>query len=113
MPAVTIQHSPDLTPGRGVGFACIVDTETTGTARTDQAVELALVLFAFKRSTGAVLAIVDEYAGLREPTVAMNPFAYQVHGIRAEQLRGQRLDFERVESILLRAEFIVAHNATE
>ncbi|HWI57797.1 MAG TPA: exonuclease domain-containing protein [Bacillota bacterium] len=101
----------DLQPGPETGLACILDTETTGLGAADEAIELAMVLFAYNRNDGTVLGIVDRYTGLREPTVPIGQGAYQVHGISAEAVRGKRLDFDRVESILHRAEFIIAHNA--
>lgn len=100
----------ELKPDERTGFACIVDVETTGLSYTDEAIELGMLLFAFDRTTGAVLGIVDEYVGLREPTVPISPGAQAVHGISLEQLRGQRLDFDRVESLLTQADVIIAHN---
>lgn len=102
---------PDLSPDQQTGLACIIDVETTGLADLDEAVELALLLFGYDRSTGTVLGVVDQYVGLREPSVPISPGAARVHGISAQQVRGQRLDFDRVESMLLRADCLIAHNA--
>jgi DNA polymerase-3 subunit epsilon len=100
----------DLAPSHGL--ACFVDVETTGLSpQTEEVVELALVLFAFDRSTGEILGVVDEYVGLREPTKPIPPQATKIHGITNAMVKGARLDFDRVESILTRAEFLVAHNA--
>ncbi|NLG78812.1 MAG: EVE domain-containing protein [Firmicutes bacterium] len=93
------------------GIAGFVDTETTGRDHdTDEIVELALVLFAFDRNTGRIMGIVDEYVGLREPAVPIHPGAYRVHGITLKDVRGKRLDNVRIEAMLDRAEFLVAHN---
>jgi DNA polymerase-3 subunit epsilon len=89
-----------------------VDVETTGFGQTDEVVEIGLVLFAFERRSGQVLEIVDEYAGLREPDCAMHPGALGVHGLTSDHLQGMRLDVVRVEDILLRTEFLIAHNAS-
>ncbi|HYG58483.1 MAG TPA: exonuclease domain-containing protein [Symbiobacteriaceae bacterium] len=101
-----------IRPDGDVGFGCVVDVETTGGSYADEVIELAAVLFAYDRKRGTVLGVVDEYVGLREPGVPINPFAYRVHRLSLDQLRGHRLDYDRVESILLRAEFIIAHNAS-
>ncbi|MGE5673405.1 MAG: exonuclease domain-containing protein, partial [Mycobacterium leprae] len=112
MAAMALPALPHFQPDADTGLGCILDTETTGLGSTDEAIELALLLFAYQRSTGTVLGVVDEYAGLREPTVPIQPGAEAVHGISAAEVRGQQLDYLRVESILARAEFIIAHNAS-
>ena len=49
-------------------MAAFVDVETTGLDhRSDEVVELAIVLFAYDRSTGRILDIIDNYTGLRDP----------------------------------------------
>lgn len=107
-----IESRPGLQPDQRTGLACIVDTETTGLTGRDEAIELALVLFAFDRQSGAVLGVVDQYVGLREPTVPISARAFSVHGISADQVRGKRLEHDRVEAILIRAEVIIAHNVS-
>jgi DNA polymerase-3 subunit epsilon len=91
--------------------AAFIDVETTGFARTDEIIELAIVLFCFDSQTGEITACIDEYVGLREPTVVINPAAAAVNNLSVEHLRGQRLNEIRIETMLDRAEFIVAHNA--
>ncbi|BAS26195.1 exonuclease [Limnochorda pilosa] len=93
-------------------MAGVVDVETTGLSpRRDEIVELALILFAFDRATGHIQGVVDEYSGLREPSVPISAGASKVNGITWEMVRGRRLDEPRVEQMLRRAEFLVAHNA--
>lgn len=95
-----------------LGVAGMVDVETTGLSpRYDEIVELALILFAFDRETGEILGVVEEYAGLREPSVPISAGASRVNGITWEMVRGRRLDEQRIEGMLRRAEFLVAHNA--
>lgn len=96
-----------------LGLAAVVDVETTGLSPwRDEIVELAAILFAFERATGRIRGVVDAYTGLREPSVPISPGAAAVNGITPEMVRGQRLDEARVEAILKRAEFLVAHNAS-
>lgn len=95
-----------------LGIAGIVDVETTGfAAGTDEVVEFGLVLFSFSRERGRIVEVVDEYCGLREPSRPIPWGAVRVHGITTETVRGMRLDRPRVEQMLVRTEFLVAHNA--
>lgn len=89
-----------------------MDVETTSLcARTGEIVELAICLFEFCRNSGEIVQVLDSYASLREPRAPITPGASQVHGLRAEDLRGRQLDHRRVEAMIHTAEFIVAHNA--
>ncbi len=98
--------------GAGLGSACFLDVETTGLSpRTDEVVELAMMLFEFDYSTGEIAGIVDSYCGLREPGVPIRPGAARVHGLTLDNLRGKQLDNERVQSILTKANLLIAHNA--
>ena len=92
-------------------LGCVVDVETTGFTPEDEVVEIGLVLFACERQSGHVLGVIDEYAGLREPACAIHPGALYVHGLTMDYLRGMRLDAMRVEDMLRRTEFLIAHNA--
>jgi DNA polymerase-3 subunit epsilon len=94
------------------GVAAFIDCETTGLANSDEMVELALILFCFDRTTGSICGIADSYSGLREPAVEISPFAARVHHITPDMLAGKTLDDGRVERILERAEFLIAHNAS-
>lgn len=91
--------------------ASVLDVETTGLDnRTDEVVELGIVLFEFDRFTGQVLGIVEEYSALRDPGRPIPPGATQAHGITDADVRGQRLDDEKVRSLLSRSTMLIAHN---
>jgi len=100
-------------PVKPVGIAGFLDVETTGFSPVaDEIVEFALYLFEFRRDTGEITGIVDQYVGLREPAKSIPRAASQVHGIYQKDVRGKRLDNSRIEEMLHRAEFLVAHNAS-
>lgn len=90
-----------------------VDVETTGLSRArDEVVELAILLFAFRPTTGEIVGVVEEYSGLRDPGRPIPPGVSSVHGIRDQDVRGKRLDHRRILSLIGEAEFLVAHNAS-
>lgn len=94
-------------------IAGLVDVETTGLdPRHDEIIELALILFAFRRDNFAVAGIVDEYLGRREPSRPISPGAAQVNKITMEELRGESLDEAKITEMIGRAEFLIAHNAS-
>lgn len=94
------------------GLGGFIDVETTGLdACRDEIIELAIVLFAYNRKTGRITGIVDEYTGLREPSVPISKVASRISGLTLQKVRGRCLDMEKIQSMLARAEFLVAHNA--
>jgi DNA polymerase-3 subunit epsilon len=96
-----------------LGYASFLDVETTGfSPRTDEIVELAIVLFEFNYADGTITEVVDSYSGLREPSVPIHPGASRVHGLTIDDLRGECLDAERVRDLMAQTEFLIAHNAS-
>lgn len=89
-----------------------IDVETTGLDPSrEEVIELALLLFAYDPVDGRICGILDEYVGLREPSVPISPDAAAVHGLTGDIVRGKALDLERVRQMAVRAELLVAHNA--
>ena len=90
--------------------AVFIDTETTGLNKEDEFIEITAILTEFDKQGN--LNILDEYTGLRQPRVKINPKAQKVHGITKEKLEGKRIDEDKLLSIITQSDFIVAHNAT-
>lgn len=101
-------------PGNALGLAALVDVETTGLSPArHEVLEMAVLLFAFRRDSGQIIELVDEYIGLREPRRRYIPRqATAIHGITYDMVQGKALDDQRILSLFRRAEFLVAHNAS-
>ncbi len=92
------------------GIAGCIDVETTGLdPHFDEVVELAIVLFSY--CPESITGIVDTYSGLREPRVPISLEAYGAHGLSEQELKGKRLDYTIIETMLKQADFLVSHNA--
>ncbi len=94
------------------GIAAMLDTETTGLdPETDAIVELAVALFVFNRTTGAIGGILESYTGLQDPGRPIPQEATAVNNISDNMVAGEVLDLGTIDRMLGRAEFVVAHNA--
>lgn len=99
-------------PSDDRSVAAMVDVETTGLQPDrDEMVEVAIILFGFARDSGTVHAVLEQYVGLREPSVAISSCATAIHGLTPEALAGRVFDDARVQALLRRAELLIAHNA--
>jgi DNA polymerase III subunit epsilon len=99
-------------PQGTLSTAVVVDTETTGTSRSDdQIIEVGLVRFEYGEATGEVSRITDVYSGLEDPGRPIPPEATAIHGITDAMVAGQRLDDGRIAALLNGASFVIAHNA--
>ena len=97
------------------GIGLVVDCETTGLSPDKHAlVELGLIAFVFSRAGDKgpqVLGILDAFTGLQDPGGAViDPFAMRVNKIALKDLYRRRLDHQRINKVVSRAEFVIAHN---
>ena len=88
-----------------------LDTETTGLSHADEIIEFAAVLASYDRETGRLGAEIDHYHGLREPRCPIGHHATKIHGLTMSDVYRKQLDYRKIESLMTRADFIVAHNA--
>ena len=89
-----------------------LDTETTGVNRAnDEIIELALKVVKFEKASGKIVSIDREYESFNDPGEEISHEITMLTGINDEMVKGQSIDWERVDSILKDAEIVVAHNA--
>lgn len=90
----------------------LLDTETTGLSHaSDRIIELAMLMVQVDGRTGAPFGPVEAYEGFEDPGMPIPETARQVTGITDDMVRGQHLDDARVNDLLARADWVVAHNA--
>jgi DNA polymerase-3 subunit epsilon len=95
----------------GERVAVIVDTETTGLdLRRDEVIEIALLAVAYDEK-GRITRVLDEFEGIREPSVPISSASAELTGITTEMVRGKRLEMDALEAFLAPAVIVVAHNA--
>jgi DNA polymerase-3 subunit epsilon len=92
-------------------IVAIVDTESTGLGRQDQAIAIGLIVCQVD-SRGALLGEVGRYYGTQEPTCPIHPIAQRVHGLSMDLLRGTRFDRVTIGKLLAVADVLIAHNAS-
>ncbi|HYW57143.1 MAG TPA: 3'-5' exonuclease [Polaromonas sp.] len=90
----------------------ILDTETTGLYHArDRIIELALLAVDVETATGLPTGEVEVYNALEDPGMPISKEVQGITGINDEMVRGHRLDEQRVASMLLKADLVLAHNA--
>jgi DNA polymerase III subunit epsilon len=110
-----IKHCKDVsevrTARRQLGIVSVLDVETAGMVPNQEIIELAVVNAAYDKDSGQVFGIVEQYEGLREPKCRISEADQRLNGLGNEHVRGQHLDEGRIENMLKRADFVVAHHA--
>lgn len=92
--------------------AVALDVETTGlNTVSDKIIEIAVRPFRYHRDSGEILSVGNPYCALQDPGVALSAKVQQVTGLSDEMLKGQQIDWSRVEAELTPAGLLVAHNA--
>jgi len=96
---------------RGDRIAVLVDTETTGLdLLRDEVIELGMISFSYDVD-GNVGNVIDTFDAIREPTRPIPAEITRLTGISNEMVAGRAIDAARLETFLMPASLIVAHNA--
>jgi DNA polymerase-3 subunit epsilon len=90
----------------------VIDVETTGLNRKeDKIIEIGLRQFKFNRLSGEILSVGEFYSSFQDPNVPLTEEIKKLTGIDDEMVKGQSIDWLRVEKMLSESDIIVAHNA--
>lgn len=98
--------------GRNLSKGVIVDTETTGTSSSkDAIVELGMVLFEYDPETGCAYRILGVFNELEEPGFPIPAETTAIHGITDKMVAGKKIDDEKVVQFLEGVSIVIAHNS--
>lgn len=112
LPVVTDWGTPQGSVVADTRCVLIIDTETTGLSHAnDRIIELAMLRVHVDLRTGRPLGQVQTFSGFEDPGMPIPEVARQVTGITDDDVRGQRLDDERVAALLEGVDVVIAHNA--
>ena len=104
----------DFGPGTGgpTQRVLILDTETTGLDwRAESIIELAMLAVDVDMQTGKPVGEVEVYEDFEDPGRPIPPEIVKLTGITTQDVKGQRLNEEKIKDMVERADLIVAHNA--
>ncbi len=90
----------------------VLDTETTGLKKSDEIIEIALRTFQFNKNTGELIALLDTYSALQEPSSPLSFEVQKITGLTDYDLRGMKIDWSKVDGMLSTVDLIIAHNAS-
>jgi len=91
----------------------VLDVETTGTSPVnDRITEIGIRCFRFHRETGEILTRDEGYGALEDPGIPLSPEIVRITGITDEMVKGKRIDWPKVQSLLEQAQIVIAHNAS-
>jgi DNA polymerase-3 subunit epsilon len=100
--------SPEL-----VRTGAVVDVETTGLNYTqDHIIEIGIRLFQFNRETGELLSLGASYSSFQDPGQSISAEVTSITGITDAMVKGQKIDWTKVDELLGASQIIIAHNAS-
>jgi DNA polymerase-3 subunit epsilon len=96
-----------------MGFCTILDTETTGLDfENDEIIEIALRKWIYHKKEHYLIKPVEEYSALNEPVKnEISEAITEITGITKEDVKGKKIDWSIVSTIISESDFVLAHNA--
>lgn len=93
-----------------------LDTETTGLShKDDEVIQICMLPFIYAQDpitrNCTIIGVYPPYVGFKEPSKPLTQEIIDLTGITMDMLEGQNLDFGKMEAILEKTDFVVAHNA--
>lgn len=109
---ISVSNQSDCIIYRGI----YLDTETTGLSyQSDQVIQICMLPFIYAQDpvsgSHTIIGVYLPYVGFQEPSEPLTQEIIDLTGITMEMLEGQSLDIEKMEVLLQKADFVVAHNA--
>lgn len=102
------ENDKKLPERRGI----ILDVETTGLDNAiDEVIEIALLPFTYGLD-GKLYAVQEAYHSLQDTSRDILPEITAITSITKEMVEGKAIDIETLESLVSKADLIVAHNAS-
>lgn len=101
-------NNPDL------GIGGVLDVETTDISLEKiEITELALRRFVYNKVTNELVAPLDCYNELNEPSdmALLTKEIQEITGITPEKVKGKKIDFNEVKTLIESCDFLIAHNA--
>ena len=120
--SVTIREFTELSPdlfkkivdmNSDMRFCSILDTETTGLDHNkDEIIEIAVRKWIYHKREHYLIRPVEEYSGLNEPERnEISEAITELTGITKEDVKGKKINWEIVSSMIGESDFVLAHNA--
>lgn len=109
---ITLPDQKDSSIHRGV----YLDTETTGLShKDDEVIQICMLPFIYTKNPvtncATIIGVYPPYVGFKEPSEPLTQEIIDLTGITMDMLKGQDLDIEKMEAILDKTDFVIAHNA--
>lgn len=105
--------SKEIEVSSELGVCAILDTETTGLDHgKDEIIEIAIRQWVYHKKEHYLVKPLEEYSALQEPVNnEISEIVTKITGITADDVKGKRIDWQRVSNILNESDFVLAHNA--
>ncbi|MBT4790336.1 MAG: DNA polymerase III subunit epsilon [Halobacteriovoraceae bacterium] len=95
------------------GICSILDTETTGLDhKKDEIIEIAIRKWVYHKKDHYLVKPIEEYSQLNEPVNnEISTIITGITGITKEDVKGKKIDWNKVAQLIAESDFILAHNA--
>jgi DNA polymerase-3 subunit epsilon len=98
--------------GEPLFTGAVVDTETTGiNPDVDSIIELAIARFVYGGTSGRIVALLDGFDGLQQPSRPLSKAVAKITGLSDDVLKGHHINAAAVAAQLADVNLCVAHQA--
>ena len=91
----------------------VIDVETTGLNQSqDTVIEIGVRQFQFNRESGELLSLGESYSAFQDPGSPLSAEVISITGITDSMVKGQKINWAKVDELLQSSSIIIAHNAS-